>query len=263
MSVHSKEETSLPDDGDNHKRYRAEPNTKNRKPKRLKRVPGLIQAKLAALDSNSISHPDDHASDHMSRLAQAKLAEAIEPFRNVQPEFRSLSQQGVVDEYKKRMNGDKVCCMNLSGESNIGQIVRTASLFEMSEVIILGRRKYNRRSTVGSHNYIPVTTLMCTEGNHSENFNIPSVLKFLAEWSQTHTIVFVELRSDAISARDFKTSLPSDKQIMFVMGSEHDGIPEEVLAFQPSLCVEIPQKGVMRCFNVSNAFAIVAWEYYR
>ena len=52
------------------------------------------------------------------------------------------------------------------------------------------------------------------------------------------------------------------KPVIFIMGSENGGIPERLLDFQPSICIKIPQKGVMPCFNVSIAFSIVASKYY-
>ncbi len=182
---------------------------------------------------------------------------------NVRADLQHLSYNELVKIYKESMNKDKVCCLNLTGDTNIGQIIRTASLFVMSEVIIVGRRFYDRRTTVGTHNYIPTTTLMAAEGDHSEKLVIPEILKLLTEWSETHNIFFVEFSDKAIPLNKLHDNIYNAKPAMFVMGTEHDGIPQKILDFKPSICVKIPQKGVGPCFNVSNAFAMVAWEYYR
>ena len=49
-----------------------------------------------------------------------------------------------------------VCIINLVGDLNTGIIIRTANLMGAEKVFVFGRRRYDRRSTVGSHNYVDV-----------------------------------------------------------------------------------------------------------
>jgi hypothetical protein len=67
---------------------------------------------------------------------------------------------------------EKVCCLNLHDDMNIGQIVRTAELFGMSEVLIVGRKKYDRRTIVGAEFRIPVTKHWTAKGDHSEKLDL-------------------------------------------------------------------------------------------
>lgn len=49
------------------------------------------------------------------------------------------------------------------------------------------------------------------------------------------------------------------KKVVLVMGSEIEGLPEEVMAFADQI-LEIRMKGVKESLNVSVAFGIVAFH---
>ena len=49
----------------------------------------------------------------------------------------------------------------------------------------------------------------------------------------------------------------------FVFGKETKGLPEELLRENISNCVRIPMIGELRSLNLSNAVAIMAYEFYR
>lgn len=178
------------------------------------------------------------------------------------PELQGKTFEEVQKVYHENMNLNKVVCLNLKSDANIGMIIRTASLFGMSEVIIIGRRKYDARTSVGTEMYIPVTRIFAATGPYSEELDIPKILSQIEEWSKTHNIVFVENSVNSIDMRDMKKTITNDKPVMFIMGSEDKGIPEDILKYKNSTCVIIPQKGVTSCFNVSIAFSIVSTMYY-
>ena len=178
------------------------------------------------------------------------------------PELKGKTFEEVQKVYRENMNIDKVCCINLQSDANVGMIVRTASLFGMSEVIIIGKRKYDKRTTVGTDHYIPVTRILATTGTYNEELDTEKILSYIEECSSTHNIIFVENIEKSIDMRHMKKEITNGKPAMFVMGSEDKGIPEEVLKFKNAKCVIIPQKGVTSCFNVSIAFSIIATMYY-
>jgi len=49
----------------------------------------------------------------------------------------------------------------------------------------------------------------------------------------------------------------------FVFGKETKGLPEELLKENISNCVRIPMLGELRSLNLSNAVAIMTYEFYR
>ena len=180
---------------------------------------------------------------------------------NVLSNLKDKSLDELQKLYCEHMNNDKVCCLNLQINSNIGMIIRTATLFGMGEVIIIGRRKYDARATVGADSYIPVNKITATLGSHHDELDIPAIIAHIEEWSKTHQIVFIELTHDAIDFRQIK-SYTGDKSVIFIMGCENGGIPTEILAIKNTICAKIPQKGILPCFNVSVAFSIVASMFY-
>jgi len=62
------------------------------------------------------------------------------------------------------------------------------------------------------------------------------------------------------SAIDFK----KDKgDFFFMFGKESTGIPKEILKEHLDTCLRLPMKANIRCLNVSNCVAIVAYEALR
>jgi tRNA G18 (ribose-2'-O)-methylase SpoU len=195
---------------------------------------------------------------------------------NVLDIFQGVPPDTVRAEYIQNALPEKIGCLNLTGDQNVAMIVRTASSFGLSEVAIIGRRPYHRRATVGMHRYIPTNFYRAAQGHHSEEYDIPAILQLLQQFSETHTIVFVEQGGQDIREAFRK---PLARPAFFVMGNENQGIPEEILAYQPRrgsapddgrgpqdhgvVRVSIPQCGVGRSFNVAIAASIVLWEYFR
>jgi len=181
---------------------------------------------------------------------------------NVRDELQSLPQEEIVRISRENTNPAAVCCLNLKGDNNLGMIMRTASNLSMSKVILLGRRFYDRRTAVGMQNYITIERISATIGDHSDQLNISSILDMMKEWSKIYTLIFVEQGGKHLKEMHTllsSTTLPP----LFVLGAEDYGIPKEILDFQPSIRISIPQTGVGRSFNVSTAFSMVAWEYFR
>lgn len=180
---------------------------------------------------------------------------------NVRDEYKDFDTITLQKIYKENSVKEKIGCLNLTCDHNIAMIVRSASLFGISELYIIGRRRYNKRPTVGTHKYIPTILYKCTIGSHNDQFNITLILQFLEKWSQTHTIVFVE--QGGIPLTNAFSNASFIKPAFFILGNEGHGIPIDILNFQPSIRVSIPQKGIGRSFNVANATSIVLWEYFR
>ena len=72
------------------------------------------------------------------------------------------------------------------------------------------------------------------------------------------TIVAVEQTSDSVALQDYK--FPT--KCVFLLGKEKEGVPVELLNLV-DVCVEIPQHGLIRSFNVHVTGALVIWEYVK
>jgi len=170
-------------------------------------------------------------------------------------EIREINQQDRLDY--------QVMALSLTGDMNIGNIVRTSLLHGAEKVWVYGRRKFDTRGAVGSQNYIDVERIYGFEGDgNTMQFDVDQFRKIVLD--NHFTPVFVEQGGMTLGTFDWaETIYDVDRKILLVMGNETNGIPDEILALKDELhgyIVSIPQRGVMRSFNVGTAMAIVAWD---
>jgi len=178
---------------------------------------------------------------------------------NVRNELQHLSADEIKDIYLKNVSPIEVACLNLGSNLNIGNLVRTASLFAVRRIHVIGRKQYDRRGAVGMQNYLPIEFhRLVTPG---DELDLEAVRALFREWSCHHQIILLEQTPTSVSLIRMKAHL-SGKPPLFVVGSESFGIPTSLFE-DGYLCVEIPQSGVGRSHNVSSAFAMVLWEYFR
>jgi tRNA G18 (ribose-2'-O)-methylase SpoU len=179
--------------------------------------------------------------------------------QNVLDCYKDKTTEEIQEIYNQNSFPEQIGCLNLTSDQNIGLIVRTASLFCLSGVNIIGRRPYDRRPTVGMHKYIPIKTIKATKGYANDEYDIEIIKEHLLEMSKTHTIIFIEQGGTCLT-NVFKNI---NKPAYFVVGNEGFGIPNEIMEFNPCIKVSIPQFGVGRSHNVGIAASMVLWEYYR
>lgn len=183
-----------------------------------------------------------------------KIAEAVrgENFWNVHDRYKGLS----VDELKKVQTEQSlpfaVCVLNLTGDLNTGMIVRTACTMGAQHVILYGRRKYDKRSTVGAQNYIPIDRIagLTTDG---ETFAATPFRKMMTTLG--YVPVFVEQGGTPVETIDWDNFVPAGGTPCLVFGNESHGIPPAMM--EGELVVSISQRGVLRSLNVSAAASIV------
>jgi tRNA G18 (ribose-2'-O)-methylase SpoU len=140
---------------------------------------------------------------------------------------------------------------NLHGDMNVGMSIRTAVILGCSDVYIVGRRKYDRRSEVGAKNYIRVHRFQTIEpGFFQENKLVP---------------IFLEQGGAPLEDFSFKPYLPGKLEegwkLVFVVGSESFGLPPDLMRSLKAPVLSISQYGVLRSLNVSIAASIVLYEY--
>ena len=140
---------------------------------------------------------------------------------------------------------------NLNGDMNVGMSIRTAVILGCSDVYVVGRKKYDRRSEVGAKNYISIHRFSSIEPSFfEENKLVP---------------IFIEQGGAPLEEFSFKQFLPGKLmpgwKVVFVMGSESFGLPQNLLKSLNAPILSISQYGVMRALNVSIAASIVLYEY--
>ena len=143
--------------------------------------------------------------------------------------------------------------LNLDGNMNIGMSIRTAAVLGCSDVWVVGKRAYDRRSEVGARNYINVHRIKEIEDPNT----------FFQELGWQPILV----EQGGTPVEDYKFPLTSStkvKPIVFIMGSESHGIPSTWLSsLTTAPRLSISQYGLIRSLNVSAAASIILYEYTR
>lgn len=181
---------------------------------------------------------------------------------NVHDRFKHLS----IDELKAVSNADRLpwhtLCLNVTGDLNVGTMIRSSHCLGARSVIIFGRQKIDNRSLVGAANYIKVERARAIDGEL--NLDPEIFLDLLS--SRNLTPIFVESSGAPLPDINWNLRLSEMRrrgtEPCLIMGNETDGIPPQILdlerLFPNSFTVSIPQRGVIRSMNVAVAHSIVA-----
>lgn len=161
--------------------------------------------------------------------------------RNVIDQYQEMPTEDIKTELDKKRHSFASLCCNLEYNINIGTIVRNSNAFLSEEVIIYGRKQWDRRGAVGTQNY--------------------SHLKYIKEEPgldnlDNYTFIGIDNTSDSIPMEDF---VWPDRPLM-CFGNERDGLPEEILKRCQNI-VHITQYGSVRSLNVACASAIAMYDF--
>jgi tRNA G18 (ribose-2'-O)-methylase SpoU len=179
---------------------------------------------------------------------------------NVRTEYQQFDTATCQKIQRSLMKPFGVCAFNVRTGGNVGMIVRSACNFGAQEVITCGRRHYDKRFTVGSENYIPVTHWEEPLKVHIDVKSPTETTEYNAEAffenckKSGWTPVFLEQGGEDIRDVAWKTI---DRPLLIV-GNESCGIPKEFM--KGSKTVSIPQWSVMRSLNVAVAASLAIWE---
>ncbi len=188
------------------------------------------------------------------------IAETNSKMYNVRDEYKNNSVEENIAICNKEHLKFSVGCINITGELNIGMMIRSACLLGAENFYIFGRNKFDRRSTVGAENYINIVQYSYDDPIHADA-EINERLEYMLKWN---TVVLCEQGGDEIGSR--KMALKYSEEIinpLFVFGSESHGIPPLITTNEHFYKVSIPQRGVLRSFNVSAAMNIICWDYIK
>lgn len=181
---------------------------------------------------------------------------------NVRDEYKNNTVEENVEICKSDRLPFSVGMINVTGELNIGMSVRTASLLGADNFYIFGRRKFDKRSTVGAEKYINIVQHVYDDPINSDE-DIFGALCNLQD--TTHDIVLCEHGGHELGKFSWYDVgiYPHEKYTpLFLFGSESHGIPEYI-SNKFFNKVSIPQRGVLRSFNVSAAMNIIVWDYIK
>jgi tRNA G18 (ribose-2'-O)-methylase SpoU len=187
---------------------------------------------------------------------------------NVRDEYKDNTVEQNIAITRSEQRKFSVGCINITGELNVGMMLRSACLFGAENFYIFGRKKFDRRSTVGAEKYMNIVQYTFDAPIHADE----QLLIELRKLNTTHRVLLCEQGGMTLGhdTEGFYASNP--RPPLFLFGSESHGIPELILNqkldskydmgwYHEFERISIPQRGVLRSFNVSSAMAIVCWDY--
>ena len=195
------------------------------------------------------------------------ITETNSKMYNVRDEYKNNSVEENIAICNKEHLKFSVGCINITGELNIGMMIRSASLLGAENFYIFGRKKFDARSTVGAENYINIVQYSYDDPMTADEH----ILAELRELNKTHSVILCEHGGYMLGENDFGWAYEERPSPVFIFGSESHGIPKLITDQVASdgypeyefERISIPQRGVLRSFNVSAAMAIVCWDYIR
>ncbi len=171
---------------------------------------------------------------------------------NVHDYLKSLSVEEIKENYSDNCHKAAFGMSHVSGDFNLGNCVRSANFFGFNEFCYVGGSKqYDRRSTVGTHHYIPVNFIRTEE-------------EFISTINGKYSLICVENNIPKYSSKIISIydnpfsgfSLPP----IFMVGEEQLGLSEYMLDNSERI-ITIPAKGSVRSLNVGSCSAIIMAMY--
>lgn len=142
-------------------------------------------------------------------------------------------------------------CDHIYFQQNIGSLFRIGEAFGIEKIIFLGKdiplnpRKINKTSRK-THLHLP----------HLIFEEEKALIKHLKE--QDYEIIALEIASNSKALKD--VLLPTNKKIALIIGSEINGVSEELLALSNQI-VHINMFGKNSSMNVVQAASIALYEF--
>ena len=133
------------------------------------------------------------------------------------------------------------------GDFNISTLIRNSNAFNARGVYYLGKKRFDRRGTVGSHHYMDVIYL---DGGYNQ----------LVDLKKEYTIIGVDNNVSNTHKLGKFDWLSLKKPPLMLFGEEGTGLTDKALKIV-DYCVEIPQYGSVRSLNAGTSSGILMYDF--
>jgi tRNA G18 (ribose-2'-O)-methylase SpoU len=169
---------------------------------------------------------------------------------NVIDSLKALSIPEIKEHCQKRAMNASIGMVNIEGDFNLSTLVRNANFFGFKSVHYVGKKKWDKRGSVGTHHYTPLY-----HHKNEESFILQST---------NRTIISVENNipkhsHKTVSLFDYKFN--NIIEPIFLFGEENRGLSNYILD-RSDIIITIPNYGSVRSLNVGTTSGIVMC-YYR
>ncbi len=166
--------------------------------------------------------------------------------RNVVDEYRYWSREAIIADLDRRRHPLQVGIENFAHDMNIGSVVRTANAFNVAEVHIVGKRRWNRRGAMVTERYQHV--------RHHDSIGE------LLVWSTEQELPVIGIDNLPGSVPLETYDLP--ERCMMLFGQEGPGLSEQAHEACDAV-LSIAQYGSTRSINAGAAAAIAMHAWIR
>ena len=163
---------------------------------------------------------------------------------NVVDHLKWIKQHDVEQTINPQKIPVSLLLVNIERDNNLGNIIRSANTFGVSEIFIYGRKKFDRRTSVGAEYFMSFRHITFCQ-------DLDPVL------TEFDTVIGLEQTSWSQELHSF--SWPGDKTLLMI-GQESIGL-DKSLSQKCHYTLEIEQYGTTRSLNVSVATGIALYDY--
>jgi tRNA G18 (ribose-2'-O)-methylase SpoU len=170
---------------------------------------------------------------------------------NVIDSLKNLSVPEIGNYCYKNSIAASVAMINIGGDFNLSTMVRNANFFGFRSVHYVGKKKWDKRGSVGTHHY----TSMYYHKTEEDFIKSHS--------SSGRTLIAIENNIPAykdITFDPFSFDFSNIDEPIFIFGEENAGLSETIL--MACACVlTIPTYGSVRSLNVGTTSGIIMSIY--
>ncbi len=168
--------------------------------------------------------------------------------RNVVDQYKWLKDEDILKDLADKRHNFSILLCNLKNDVNIGSAIRSHAGFLGQDIILYGRRTFNRVPSVGTYAYSVIKHLKFVD----------EIDEVLGAYDEVIGCDYVEGKSVSV----WDTAFDYEKKTLLCFGHEYDGLPD-ALVERCDRFVHIPMFGATRSFNVAMSAAILMDEYVR
>lgn len=168
---------------------------------------------------------------------------------NVLDNLKNLEITEIAEYCRKTSIPASVAMINVGGDFNLSTMIRNANFFGFKSVHYVGKKKWDKRGSVGTHHYTPI---------HYHKDEESFLLQL-----RGRTIIAIENNIPAYSNKTvnlFNFDFVYSNEPVFLFGEENKGLSNLVLD-RANIILTIPNYGSVRSLNVGTTSGIVMAVY--
>lgn len=169
---------------------------------------------------------------------------------NVLDHLKKLSITNIKNYCVSNSIDASVAMVNVDGDFNLSTMVRNANFFGFRNVYYVGKKKWDKRGSVGTHHYTNMIHYDSVEtflANHLSDSHIVGIENNIPNYSN---------KTNNLFQYDFSKLLNP----IFIFGSENNGLCDKMLSSCDRI-LTIPNYGSVRSLNVGTTSGIVMGLY--